>query len=577
MTPKPIHENTLFYGDNLPILREYITDESIDLVYLDPPFNSNRSYNVLFKDESGREAESQITAFDDTWHWTAITEQTYRDLLSQAPPRVGAMIGSLREFIGPNQVMAYLVMMAARLVELHRVLKPTGSLYLHCDPTASHYLKIVLDGIFGGRYFQNEISWRRSSAHSDTRQGMKRCGKIRDILLFYTKTDDCTWNPVYIPYSEDYLRNEYRHVTPDGRLYKETDVTAAKPGGDTEYEWRVKRPIGKNQRWRADLDAEYKNPKSGWEYIGVRPYQGRYWGFSKENMVALAKSGRLVHRQTGMPRLMQFADEMPGITLQDSWDDITPAMGSEDLGYPTQKPLALLERIIEASSNPGDIVLDPFCGCGTAIAAAQKLGRRWIGIDITYLAIALQKYRLQDMFPGTQFRVIGEPQDLHDAGHLAADNRYQFQWWALSLVQAKPLGGEPGARAGKRGADTGIDGVILFIDDAGGKPKRVLVQVKSGHVKVGDIRDLCGVIEREKAAIGVFITLEPPTEPMRREAITAGFYHSPGWNRAYPKIQLLTIEELMQGKKVEMPPEWGTFKQAPKAGQSGAVQRELGL
>jgi site-specific DNA-methyltransferase (adenine-specific) len=547
MPAKPIASNTLFYGDNLPILREYIADESVDLIYLDPPFNSNRSYNVLFKDESGRESESQITAFDDTWHWNQSAEAIYREMVMQASPRVGAMIGALHEFIGPNQMMAYLVMMAARLAELHRVLKPTGSLYLHCDPTASHYLKIVTDAIFGVENFRNEIIWKRTTAHS----GAKKYSPIHDTLLYYSKSKTCIWNETRTDYAPEYLDRYYRYDDGDGRLY-----------------------------WRADLCAAgTRKGRSGMPWRGIDPSaKGMHWKYTVDKLEELDAEGRIYWPSKGaMPQYKRYRDELKGKTIPDIWDDVDRInpVGSERLGYPTQKPLALLERVILSSSNPGDLILDPFCGCGTAVAAAQKMGRRWLGIDITYLAIALQKYRLQSMFPGIQFKVIGEPEDLHDAGHLAEDNRYQFQWWALSLVQAKPLGGESGARTGKKGADAGIDGAILFTDDAGGKPKRVLVQVKSGHVKLGNIRDLCGVVEREKAAIGIFITLEPPTEPMCREAITAGYYHSPGWNKDYPKIQLLTVEELMQGKKVEMPPEWGTFKQSPKADQLGPTQPEL--
>ena len=303
----PITRNTLFYGDNLPILRDYVDDESVDLVYLDPPFNSNRSYNVLFRDERGREAEAQITAFEDTWHWNAATERVYQALVTDSPPPISGMIHALRQSIGANQMMAYLTMMAARLVELHRVLKPTGSLYLHCDPTASHYLKIILDAIFGPERFVNEISWKRSSAHSDTRQGMHRYGRIRDILLFYTKTPDYTWNPQYAPYDHEYLESEYRHVAADGRRYKETDLTAAKPGGDTEYDWHVRRPAGPGIRWEADLTEEFRNPRPGWEYKAVRPYQGRYWAFSKANLIEFARTNKLIHRETGMPRLMHFA------------------------------------------------------------------------------------------------------------------------------------------------------------------------------------------------------------------------------------------------------------------------------
>lgn len=285
-------------------------------------------------------------------------------------------------------------------------------------------------------------------------------------------------------------------------------------------------------------------------------------------MQQLYEQGRIVQTSPGaVPRYKRYLDEMPGTPLQDVWDDILPlgAQAAERLGYPTQKPLMLLERIIQTSSNPGDIVLDPFCGCGTAVAAAQKLDRKWIGIDITHLSIALQKYRLQEMFPGVKFQVIGEPEDLGAARQLALDDRYQFQWWALSLIRAKPLGGQEGSKKGKKGSDKGIDGIINFVDDATGKSKRVIVQVKSGHVKSGDIRDLVGTVQREQGAIGVFITLEPPTRDMKTEAASAGLYHSVGWGKDYPRIQILSITELLQGAEVKMPPQHGTFKSAQRA------------
>jgi site-specific DNA-methyltransferase (adenine-specific) len=257
--------------------------------------------------------------------------------------------------------------------------------------------------------------------------------------------------------------------------------------------------------------------------------------------------------------------------------DIHPVQSAsnERMGYPTQKPLALLERIIRASSNEGDWVLDPFCGCGTAVAAAQQLGRHWIGIDVTHLAIALVRYRLESMFPGIQFRVVGEPQSVSDAHRLAHDSRFQFEWWALSLVGAKPLGGAPGSKQGKKGADRGIDGVINFVDDPKGAAGRVLVQVKSGHITSAQVRDLHGVVDREGAVIGVLITLESPSLPMVSEAISAGMYHSPGWNRDYPRVQIITIEELLAGRKIEMPPQWGTFKQAPRAEAADGKQGEM--
>ncbi len=286
-------------------------------------------------------------------------------------------------------------------------------------------------------------------------------------------------------------------------------------------------------------------------------------------MEQLDAEGRLYFPKNpdGRIQLKRFLDEMPGVPVDNVWDDIRPihAHAAERLGYPTQKPLALLERIIQASSNEGDVVMDPFCGCGTAVAAAHKLGRAWIGIDITHLSIALLKYRLTDMFglkAGTDYQVIGEPGDVGAARQLAGDDRYQFQWWALSLARAKPLGGTDGGRSGKKGSDKGVDGVITFVDDGTGKPKRVLVQVKSGHVKSGDVRDLRGTVEREGAALGLFITLEAPTRDMTTEAVSAGFYRSPGWNTDYPKIQILTIEQLLGGETAQMPPNYTTFKQA---------------
>ena len=437
-------------------------------------------------------------------------------------------------------MMAYLTMMTVRLVELHRVLKPTGSLYLHCDPTASHYLKVILDTIFGPANMHNEIIWKRSDAHNDATQGARHFGRIHDVLLFYTKSDDYTFNTQRVPLSKETADKWYRHVDVDGRRYNMDNLTAAKPGGDTSY-----------------------------EFHGTRPPEGRYWAYSRANMERMYAEGRIVFAKSGMPYLKRYLDESKGTPIQDLWLDIDMLRGfsssKERLGYPTQKPLALLERIINASSNPGDVVLDPFCGCGTAVAAAQKLGRQWIGIDITHLSIALMKYRLAAMFPGITFDVQGEPQDLGAAHQLAQDDRYQFQWWALSLIRAQPLGGQEGSKVGKKGSDRGIDGVIAFVDDNSGQPKRVIVQVKSGHVKSGDIRDLKGTMQREDAPIGVFLTLEDPSRDMLTEATTAGFYHSPGWGKDYPALQVLTIADLMQNRSgVQMPPEYQTFKQAQR-------------
>jgi site-specific DNA-methyltransferase (adenine-specific) len=516
---------------------------------LDPPFNSNRSYNVLFKDESGSSSDAQIAAFDDTWHWGPSAEQIYDELIHGANPKVGTMISALREFIGTNQMTAYLVMMAARLVELQRVLKPTGSLYLHCDPTASHYLKIVLDTIFGAEYFQNEIIWkRRQGMHNSTR----KFGVATDTILFYTKSSEYTFNKQFGLHNEKYLEEHFRYTEPDGRRYTLADLS--------------------NPADRPNLKYSYKGYPS--------PTKG--WAVDLEKMEQLDKDGKLYFppNPQGHIRRKRYLDEMNGQPIASLWDDISPinSQATERLGYPTQKPLALLERIIQASSNPGDLVLDPFSGCGTAISAAQKLGRKWIGIDITHLAIAMHKNRLKDMFglePKVDYQVIGEPVDHASAHQLALDDRYQFQWWALSTIQAMPLGGAEGKKEGKKGADRGIDGVINFIDDPKGKLSQVLVQVKSGKVNSSHIRDLRGVLEREKAAIGVFITLEPPTADMTTEAVSAGYYTSPIYQQKYPKLQILCIEDLLAGAKVKMPPTASTFKKAERVKKVEAEQRSL--
>ncbi|MGI8668711.1 MAG: site-specific DNA-methyltransferase [Aridibacter sp.] len=543
--------NTLYYGDNLKILREHIAAETVDLIYLDPPFNSNRNYNVLFKDESGQEAESQITAFEDTWHWNLVTAKAFHDLINYGEPAVATMISAIKEFIGENQMMAYLVMMTARLVELHRVLKPTGSLYLHCDPTASHYLKIILDTIFQPINFRNEITWKRTYAHGDSK---RKFANVSDTILFYGKTPQYYFKPQYIPYSPEYINKYYRHIDENGRKYQLVSLRSPSP--------------------RPNLTYDYK---------GYKPHRNG-WAVSRTKMEQLDAEGRIYFPQSleGAIREKYFLDEMSGVIASDNWTDIEPisAHAQERLGYPTQKPVALLERIVQASSKEGDVVLDPFCGCGTTIAAAQKLDRQWIGIDITHLSIALQKYRLKDSFSLVEkkdYIVIGEPEDLQSAHQLAQEDRYQFQWWALSLIKARPFGAAfAGSKEGKKGSDKGIDGIITFVDDATNKVKKVFVQVKSGKVKSGDIRDLRGTLEREQGAIGVFVTLEKPSRDMISESNSAGFYQSFVDGRTYPKIQVLTIEELLNGSEIKMPVIERTFKQAQKI-KSESKDRQANL
>jgi DNA modification methylase len=539
-----VQKNQLYYGDNLTVLREHIKDESVDLIYLDPPFNSRQDYNVLFAEKGGTRSSSQIMAFEDTWEWNMDAEAAYQEIVERGG-RVSDAMRAFRTFLGHSDMMAYLAMMAPRLIELHRVLKVTGSIYLHCDPTASHYLKMLMDAVFGPQNFRNEITWKRTTAHSDAKQGRRAFGNVADVMLFYGKGETLTFNPQHTDYDEKYLK-KYASVDEAGRKYQLDNLTG--PGG-----------------------AAKGNPY--YEVMGV----SRFWRFSKAKMEKLIEDGRIIQPRPGaVPRFKRYLDEMPGLPLQNLWDDIFPvnSQAQERLGYQTQKPEALLERIISVSSNEGDTVLDPFCGCGTAISVAQRLNRRWIGIDITHLAIGLIKKRLDDAFGESvraTYEVIGEPVDLKGAEALAKEDPYQFQWWALSLVGARPL-------EKKKGADQGIDGRLYFHDEKGGKTKQIILSVKAGKLHAPYVRDLRGVIERERAEIGVLISMEPPTKPMLKEAAEAGFYRPPGLTDRYPRIQILSIEELLAAKKIDYPrfAADATFKKAPKARKAAEEQIRLG-
>lgn len=527
--------NLLLFGDNLEWLRrhKFFPDASVDLVYLDPPFNSNADYNVLFKEDTGEASPAQFHAFTDTWEWTQEVDQTYHAFLADGPVKVTEMLEALNRFLKHSPMMAYLAMIAPRIVEMHRVLKPTGSLYLHCDPTASHYLRMILDGVFGAANFRNEIIWKRTSAHANVEL---KFGAIHDCILFYSAGDSPTWNQQYAPYSDEYIETFFDHTDEKGRNY-----------------------------FRRDLTASMAHASSGqlYEWKGIRPPPSRCWAKTKENMDGLEAKGRIhwPKKQGGMPRLKVYPEDLPGVPIQDIWTDIKTMhnLSSERLGYPTQKPQALLERIIAASSNPGDVVLDPFCGCGTTIHAAQKLKRKWIGIDITYLAINLIKRRLSDAFAGSvHFEEHGQPTDLGGAKQQAEMDPFQFQHWALSLIDARPLKEGDG-----RGADRGVDGLLFFYE---GKDERrkILVQVKSGGVKRGDIATLCGDVENQKAAGGILITLEKPSKPMKLEATAAGRYTSKLWHdKDYPKIQILTVEGLLDGtERPDTPPQTNPFAKA---------------
>jgi len=536
-------ENVLYYGDNLEILRRHIKDESVDLVYLDPPFNSRQDYNVLFRERTGKASAAQIEAFKDTWEWAEAAPMY--DELMRAGGRVAEVLNAFRSYMGGCDMLAYLTMMAPRLVELRRVLKPTGSIYLHCDPTASYSLRTLMDVIFGAANFLGEIAWRRTAAHVSANRWPRLHDTLLNYALDYTQVQ---FHPPKVPADEGWVKREYRYEDERGR-YMVDNLTGA---GTTEG------PSG--QPWRG------VDPKR----IGT----GRHWRYSPEKLNELDAEGRIYWPKAGKyPKLKQYLSESGGKAVGDLWNDINPVgrTAQERLGYPTQKPEALLERIIKASSNEGDVVLDPFCGCGTTVAVAQRLKRRWIGIDITHLAINLIKRRLKKGFgPLAEFEVVGEPVDMAGARTLALQDRYQFQWWALDQVDASPA-------EKRKGADKGIDGLLYFVDEPDpGVPRRIVVSVKSGAVSVSDVRDLHGVMTREKAELGALLTLEEPTQPMRDEAANAGYYLSPGWNKDYPRIQVITVQALLAGKKIEYPPTNITFKDAPRA-ERKAKKTELGL
>jgi DNA modification methylase len=481
--------NKLYYGDNLDILRRYVKDETIDLIYLDPPFNSKATYNVLFGNKDEPDASAQIKAFDDTWHWDQAAAESYREVVEKGGD-VSRAMQAFRLLLNNSDMLAYLSMMAPRLLELRRVLKSTGSIYLHCDPTASHYLKVLMDAIFSADNFRNEIVWCYRGGGSPK----KDFGRRHDIIFRYSKSNNYKFfpDPIRIPYQAE----------------------------------------------------------------GINRTDDSMWGKHK-----------------GTNKI--YKPHPLGKVPEDWWQlNILNANDPERLGYPTQKPEELLERIVKASSRKGDLVLDPFCGCGTTVAVAQRLNRDWIGIDITHLAINLMKHRLQDTFgDDVEYEVIGEPVSLEGAQALAEQDPYQFQWWALGLVGARP-------NEKKKGADAGIDGRIYFHDEANGNTKQVIISVKAGKPHLSYMRDLRGVVDREGAEIGVLITMQEPTQPMRAEAASGGFYESPGWGERYPKLQILTIEELLEGKGIDMPPIGQvniTFKKAPKSSRDNASQPELGL
>lgn len=541
-------QSKLYYGDNLDVLQRHIADDSVDLIYLDPPFNSNASYNVLFSEQDGSRAAAQIKAFEDTWSWDAAAAAAYEQVVERGGG-VAAALMAFRTLIPESNMLAYLSMMAPRLVELRRCLKPTGSIYLHCDPTASHYLKILMDAIFNPQNFRSEIVWKRYGSHNDARRNY---ASVHDIILYYCKSRECAFNPQYGEHDAEYLARSYRHEDGDGRRYRVQNLASPNPRPNLTYSYKASNGI------------TYEPHPNGWKV-------------TEERMRELDAQGRLFFpkKKDGRLAIKNYLDEMKGPPLSDVWTDIKPLTGShaERLGYPTQKPEALLQRIILASSREGDVILDPFCGCGTTISAAQQLRRIWIGIDVTHLAINLIKYRLQDEYGrkvNETYEVVGEPVSIEDATQLASEDPYQFQFWALGLLGARPV-------EEKKGADRGIDGRIYFHDEpTGGKTKQVIISVKAGKTGPEHVRSLQAVVEREEAQIGVLITLHEPTKNMRGEAASSGVYKTSMWG-THPKIQLITVGELLEGKAISMPPAGSAFRTAQAKPDPNSRQPKLDM
>lgn len=534
-------KNELYYGDNLDVLRRKISSESVDLCYIDPPFNSKRNYFQIYNNQ-GSEDRAQAQAFVDTWNWGDEAVEGLDYILNIERLQGGAagsviwtvqtveLIRGLEKVLGRGSLLAYLVSMTLRIVEIHRVLKSTGSFYLHCDPTASHYLKLVLDAVFCGQGgdFLNEIVWLRTNAHNMKSRGWPRSN---DVILIYIKGVNFTFNPEYGGFSAAQLKR-YK-VDEEGRLYTGQDLTFSTVNPERQFEWR-----------------------------GSRPPSQRSWGASKEQLEAWWSEGLILTKSDGSPRLdghKMYLDEKIGKLLDTNWIDI-PRVGNtaaERLGYPTQKPEALLERIIKASSSEGDVVLDAYCGCGTTVAVAQRLGRRWIGIDITYQSISLILKRLMDKYPAewpaikADMKLDGVPRDIASARALANrkddKTRKEFEKWAVLTYSDNQ------ARINeKKGADSGIDGIAFFLTgkDVNGK---AIFQVKSGGANRATLATLNSDRQREKAEFGFLISMDAPTKAMRDEIMAAGKYKHPLLNREDDRLQVITVEEILAGQRLDLP------------------------
>ncbi len=540
--------NQLFYGDNLEVLRKYIKDESVDLCYIDPPFNSKRNYNQIYNN-LGKEDQAQAQAFIDTWTWDDHANQGLEEIFSNYQGHFTQqsidLIAGLTKVLGKGSLLAYLVSMTLRIVEIHRVLKPTGSFYLHCDPTSSHYLKLVLDAVFcsQGGDFLNEIIWKRTSGHSDS----SKYGRVHDVIFYYCKSSKVIWNQIYQKYDQNYTDKYYRYQDPNGRKWMSGDLGAAGlAGGGYQYEWN-----GVTKLWRCP----------------------------KTTMEKLDAEGKIYYTKNRVARIKRYLDESEGLPVQDAWNDIEALRSwhKELLGYPTQKPESLLERIIQASSNQGDVVLDAYCGCGTTVAVSQRLERQWIGIDITYQSIGLILKRLEDAFGQgvlEQIQLNGIPKDMKSAIALANKKddrtRKEFEKWAVLTYSNNRAIINP-----KKGADKGIDGIAYFRSEQD-EPEKIILQVKSGNIKSGDIRDLQGTLTLEKAAMGIFITLKEPTKEMIKTAKSAGIYQNKYMSQSYDIISIVTIQEIIEEQKqLSIPLGYEVLKSAEKQKEIKPTQLSL--
>lgn len=558
--------NQLYYGDNLDVLRRKVRDESVDLCYIDPPFNSKRNYFQIYNN-IGKDDAAQAQAFIDTWTWNELTLRGFQEIITNEEGRyteqtVELLKGLKAVLKENNSLLAYLVNITQRVNEIWRVLKPTGSFYLHCDPTASHYLKLVLDSVFcgggrGGDYL-NEITWKRTSAHN----GAKRWGPIHDVILFYAKSNEYQWRKTYEKYNEDYINKFYRFCDEKGR-YQLVDLTAPEiRTGDSGKPWRNVDPNQTGRHWAVPNET-LKSIITDFEQLKELTTQEKLDILAAHNLIYWPKKG-------GKPRFKKYYNPDQGSPIQDIILDIPPlsAQAAERLGYPTQKPEALLERIIQASSNEGDTVLDAYCGCGTTIAVAQRLHRNWIGIDITYQSIAVILKRLEDSFGADAMNAVtldGIPRDLASAQALAQKKddrlRKEFEKWAVLTYSQNRA-----AIQNRKGADRGIDGLAYFMTGADTTAK-LIFQVKSGKVQRADIATLNSDRIRESAEMAVFLTLEEPTKPMRDEALAAGIYHHELLHRDYPRIQIITVQALLDGQRIELPLSVDVLKSARAATQ----------